>query len=110
MAFSTDLLTLLPSTLKVSTRSSHSNYGEPSFAATTSSYRCRVLQKPGYLRMADSEEVAYKAVAWVRSTGATSITASDRVTLPDGTRPPVLSVERYSDEDGPNHCMVYFAY
>lgn len=110
MAFSTALLGLMPSTLKASTRTSHSFYGEPSFAASTTNYRCRIVEKPGYMRGPEGEEVAYRHIAWVRSTGATSITASDRVTLPDGTRPPVIGVERYGDEDGENHVVVHFGY
>ena len=108
MSFSTSLLPLMPSTVKVSTRTGHSNYGAPTFAGTTASYRCRVLEAPGYLRDVAGEGIAYRHVAWVRSTGATSITASDRVTLPDGTTPPVLRVERFSDDNGENHVKVYF--
>ena len=110
MSFSTGLLSLMPQTLKVSTRVSHNNYGEATFATSTTSYRCRVLEKPGYMRDSADEDVGYHTVAWVRSTGATSITASDRVTLPDGSRPPVLGVERYNDEDGENHVVVRFGY
>ncbi len=110
MSFDASLLALMPSTIKVSTRTTHSNYGEPSFAATTSSYRARVVEKPGYVRSAEGEEIAYHTVAWVRSTGAVSITASDRVTLPDGSRPPVVGVERYPDEDLEHHVKILFGY
>ena len=49
-------------------------------------------------------------MAWVRSTGAVSITVSDRVPLPDGSHPPVVGVERYPDEDGENHVKVLFGH
>jgi len=110
MAFSTGFLSLMTSTLKVSTRSAHSFYGEPTFTGSTTSYRARIVEKPGYLRTGESEEIAYRHMAWVRSTGATSITASDRVTLPDTSTPPVVGVERFSDEDGPHHVKVYFGF
>lgn len=108
MSFSTALLPLMPSTVKVSTRTGHATYGAPTFAATTTNYRARVLEAPGYLRDDGGEGLAYRHVAWVRSTGVTSITASDRVTLPDGTKPPVLRVERFPDPDGEHHVKVFF--
>lgn len=110
MSFSTSLLELMPSTVKVSTRTTHNNYGEASFATTTSSYRARVVSKPGYLRTAEGEEISYAHIAWIRSTGAVSITASDRITLPDGSTPPVVGVERYPDQDGAHHVKVMFGY
>jgi hypothetical protein len=110
MSFPAALLDLMPSTIKVSTRTTHSNYGEPSFATSTSSYRARIVEKPGYLRDGTGEEISYSHVVWVASTGAVSITASDRVTLPGGVVRPVLAVERYPDEDGPHHVKVHLGY
>lgn len=107
MAFSTALLGMMTSTLKVSTRTTINNYGEPSFATSTTNHRARIVHKPGYVRSGEGEEVAYEHIAWVRSTGGTSITASDRVTMPDGTTPPVQRVERYADDDGPNHVKLF---
>jgi|2_EtaG_2_1085320.scaffolds.fasta_scaffold10065_2 hypothetical protein len=107
MAFSTELLTLMPSTIKVSTRSGHDNYGAAQFAASTTNHRCRVLERPGFIRGRGEEEIAYRDVVWARSTGSASITASDRVTLPDGTIRPVVKVERYPDDDGENHVKIF---
>ena len=104
VSFSTAFLSMMTSTLKISTRSGHDNYGKATFAATTTNFRARIVEKPGYVRGPEMEEVAYRHVAWVRSTGATSITASDRVTLPDGSTPPVVAVEVYPDDDGRHQC------
>lgn len=110
MSFSTAFLSMMDSTIKVSTRNGHSNYGAATFATSTVSYRARIVEKPGFVRRPDGEDVSYHTVAWVRSTGSVSITATDRVTLPDGSTPPVVGVERYSDDDGPNHVKVLFGY
>lgn len=111
MSFDTQLLSLMPSTVKVSTRGAHSNYGEPTFGNTTSSYRARIVEKLGYVRSAEGEEVAYSTIAWIRSTGAASITVSDRITFPAGvgpsSRPPIVAVERFPDESGVHHTKVY---
>ena len=110
MSYSTQLLALMPSTIKVSTRTGHDNYGKATFAASTTNYRARIVQKPGYIRTGESEELSYRHIAWIRSTGGTSITASDRLTMPDGSVPPVLAIERYSDEDGPNHVKAFLGW
>lgn len=111
MSFSTDFLELMPSTVKVSTRSAHSNYGEPTFTGSTTSYRARIVEKTGFVRTADGEEVGYSTVLWVRSTGAVSINTSDRITLPSGigpsSRPPIMAVEVLPDEDGEHHRKIY---
>lgn len=103
MAFDVPLLPLMPSTVKISTRSGHNNYGEPTFAATTTSYRARIVEKREFVRTATGETLEQTHVLWIRSTGATSITTDDRITLPDGTTPQILSVELYPDTDGEHH-------
>ena len=114
MAFSTDLLELMPSTVKVSTRTGVTRYGEPTFAASTTNYRARVVEKLGFVRNTAGEEIAFNTVAWVRSTGTASITVSDRATLPAGigpsSQPEIVGVERYSDEDGVNHTKLMFGH
>ncbi len=110
MSFSTELLALMPDTIKISTRTGHNNYGEASYAASTSTHAARILEKPGFIHGEGSEEVAYRHVLWVRSTGTTKITATDRLKLPDGTTPPIVAVERYPDEDGPNHVVIKLGY
>ncbi len=114
MSFSTALLPLMPLTVKVSTRTAHGNYGEPTFTGSTVSYRARIVTKLGYVRDAAGEEVSYNTVAWIRSTGTASITVSDRITLPTGaapsTRPPIVGIERYPDEDGVHNTKVYFGH
>ena len=110
MSFSTELLGLMPSTIKISTRVSHNNYAEGTWSTSTSSYRCRIVERPGYIRGPDNEEIAYSHVIWARSTSTGTITVSDRVTLPDGTTPPVVGVERIPDENGPNHVKIRLGY
>lgn len=110
MGFSTQLLTMMTSTVTVSTRSSHNNYGEASYSTSSVSYRARIVEKPGFTRAANGEEVGYSHTLWVRSTGSVSITVTDKITLPDGTAPPVVAVERLPDESGPNHCKVHLGH
>ncbi len=103
MSFDLPLLELMPSTIRVSTRTSHNNYGEPSYAASTATYRCRIVQKPEFIRTAADEVIEVSHTIWARSTGATTITVDDRITLPDGTQPQIMAVWRYPDTDGIHH-------
>lgn len=98
MSWDSDFLELMPHTVVISTRSGHSAYGTATYSTAGSTYRARVVDKPGFLRTSQGEVVETRTVAWVASTG--TITVADRVTLPDGTSPPVALVERYADENG----------
>jgi hypothetical protein len=96
-------LSMMPSTIKISTRSGHNNYGEPTFASTTTNFRARIVERREFMRTATGEVLEQTHVIWCRSTGATSITTDDRLTMPDGTTPQMLSVEMYPDEDLEHH-------
>lgn len=102
-------LSMMDSTIKISTRTGHSNYGEPTYASSTSSYRARVVEKPGYVHTPGGEDVAYSHVIWAASTGAVSITVSDRLTV-GGVVRPMVAVERYPDETGPHHVKILCGY
>lgn len=101
MSYDHDFDGMLAQTVVITTRSGHNAYGEPSWAAAGSTFRARIVAKPGFARSAQGEVVAVKSVIWVASTG--TITVDDRVTLPDGTTPPVVAVESYPDEDGASY-------
>lgn len=100
MSFESAFIDLMPSTVTISTRTTHNNYGEPSYGSGTS-YRARIVNKPEFVRGADGEVIEVRTVVWMRSTG--TIDASDRITLPDGTTPPILAVARFPDDDGTHH-------
>lgn len=100
MSFEAAFLTLMASTVTISTRASHNNYGEPSYGSGTG-YRARIMAADGFVRTASGENIEVTTVCWVRSTKA--FTVDDRVALPDGTTPQVVAVERPFDESGAQH-------
>jgi hypothetical protein len=104
MGWDADFLDLMPHSVVVSTRASHSAYGTAVYSTSGSTYRARVLTKPGFVRSAQGENVAFHTVVWVASTG--SIDISSRLTLPDGTTPPIVAMERVPDEDGTYHSKI----
>lgn len=103
------LRALMTQTIRVSTRSGHTAYGAPSFAATATTYRARIVDRPGFTRGNTGEDVAYRSIAWIASTG--SLHVDDRYLLPDGTSPPVVALERYPDERGAyHHAKLFFGW
>ena len=101
MAFErTEFLALMPSTISISTRTSHSNYGEATYGSAVT-YRARVVDKSGWVRNAAGENVEVRTICWVASTG--SIDISDRITLPGGATPPIVMGERFPDDQGSHH-------
>ena len=91
---------LMPSTVSISTRTSHNNYGEATYG-TAVTYRARVVNRSGWARNMAGENVEVRTVCWVASTGTISI--SDRITLPGGATPPIVLVESFPDDDGTHH-------
>src|SRR4051812_14341126 len=78
MSYDSDFDDMLVQTVVISTRTTFNNYGEASYASG-STYRARIVAKPGFVRSAMGESVAIKSVVWVASTG--TITVDDRLTL-----------------------------
>lgn len=100
MAFEDAFLSLMSSTVTISTRTSHNDYGEPSYGSGTG-YRARIHIKDGFVRTAEGETIEYQTVVWVDSTKA--FTVDDRIALPSGATPQVVAVQRPFDEDGAQH-------
>jgi len=109
VSFEKAFRSLMTTTIRVSTRAGHTNYGAPTWAATASTFAARVVDKPGFVRNDQGEDVAYRSVAWLASTGG-SLVVDNRYTLPDGTSPPVVMIERYPDDRGAHHVKLFFGY
>lgn len=104
MALEAEFLDLMTETVTHAAFTGRSEYGTPSYGAGTS-YSCRITRKPTRIRMPDGSEAIAAAVVWIG--GTPTIGASDQLTLPDGSTPPILRADRISDEDGPHHVKVY---
>jgi hypothetical protein len=106
MAWDRALEALMPQTCSIiapgTTRGFYGTLAASTVAATT--YRCRWVEQREVMREAGGEYRAQRGVLWVASTGR--ISPTDRVTLPDGTTPPILAVEEYPDMDGLHHVKI----
>jgi hypothetical protein len=110
MSFAADFGDMLPHTVTISTRASHNNYGEATFSTSGRSYAARVVLAPKFVRGANGEDVQIAGHVWVASTR--NITVDDRITIPvtGSSRPPIVAVERYPDEDGTFHHKLTLGY
>lgn len=100
-----DWLDLASATVTHEPFSSRDAYGVPSYAVGVE-YSAREVYKNVKVRSFDGHEVVARGVVWVL--GTPTVGPNDRITLSDSTQPPILSVERYSDEGGSHHVKVYF--
>lgn len=95
-----DFADVLLQTVTLAALSSTSGYGKPSFAAGTE-YKARVVYKTQSIKNADGQDVMAHGVVWMK--GSPVVAPEDQITLPDGSTPVILSLDRYADETGGYH-------
>lgn len=100
-----DLVDLLPHTVSHAALTGRDDFGAPTYGAATE-YAARVVYEPKLVRSAPGDVVVAAGYVWLN--GAPAVDPADRITLPDATTPPIVSVERFPDEGGDHHTKVYF--
>lgn len=78
-------------------------YGTPMYG-TPATYKAHLSYRRTRVRTADGAEVYSTLSVWLNTTD--TIDAHDRITLPDGTTPQIIAVERSYDEKGLHHVKV----
>lgn len=99
------LLALLNQVILVESATGVDAYGQSTYG-TFVSVPARVEGKNRKVLNAQGNEVVSSTTIYVD--GAAVITTSSRITLPDGTKPLILSVESMPDIDGTPHHKVVF--
>lgn len=95
---------LMPDTITVAPLSGVDDYGEETFATLSSeisTYDARVVYKPTRTENFQGEEVIASVTVYCASTSPFS--ATDQITLPDGSQPPLISISQYPGPDGLHH-------
>jgi hypothetical protein len=100
-----EFLELMPDTVGVEAFVSRNPWGIASYGARRD-YRARVTYKTSYVRAMSGEQIVARGYAILATTDP--IGDKDRITLPDGEHPSVLSADRESDENGPLYSKLYF--
>lgn len=107
MSWSTEFESLMVNTVLVSSVASFSTdgYATPAYGSA-STHKARLVRTHELVRTAVGTEQVANTVLWVASTS--TFAPSARFTVSGTTLGTVLSVESYTDEDGPHHAKVLF--
>lgn len=103
MSFDSDFLELMVDEVQLQPSTGHDVHGAATHGAATT-WRCRVVYKDRIYRTITGDTVA--SFASVIFAGSPAVGTSDKITLPDGTSPPILLAKRFSDENGAHHTEV----
>lgn len=93
-------LDLMVHTITLERRTGLDEYGDPVFGSGIT-LRCRVVGQERFTRAVDGQEVVSTTTVYV--IGDNGIKSVDRITLPDGTQPPILATRTFPDEFGTHH-------
>lgn len=107
MAVPNDFLPMMLQTASVAAQTGLDNYGKPTFSASPTAYRCRIMWQERIRRDAQGREIIETGRA-VLTQAAASVVPTHRLTLPDGSTPKIVSVETIQDEDGDHHSVIAF--
>lgn len=104
-AFIDALKPLMPDTVTWAALTGRDQYAKPTYGSGTT-FTARVVRQHKLVRDAAGDQIVSTAHAWLA--GSPAISPQDKVTLSDGTSPPIITIERFPDESGPSHTKVYF--
>lgn len=106
MSLDTAFLEFMPHTLYEYPWSGYNEYGEAAYSTTATTYSCMVEERPDMVRNTFGEEVVSSHVVYVASTARIALTS--RFVLPDGSEPPIIRADAFSDESGNIHHVALF--
>lgn len=89
---------MMPSTVTVNAVASTDAYGKRTFSGTTTSIQCRVQQARRMVISEDGQQIPVEGSVYCF--GTSNVTVNDKLTLPDASIVPILSVETRNDESG----------
>lgn len=106
MTIDSELLEIMVDTITLAGVSTKDAYGKRSWASAVTIENCRV--ESGNHRVIDNNGDETVAVGKVYVPGQPTATIYDKLTLPDGTTPPILMIDRVGDQFGSNHTVIHY--
>ncbi len=106
MTIETLLTDLMVESITIANSSSLDSYGKHSYATPTTVANCRV--QTGAHKVTDQAGQEIAATGKVYVAGAPTVTPESKITLPDGSVPRVLVVDRFADERGSHHTCIHY--
>lgn len=93
-----DLLELYTQEIRINKWTDQGQSGRPIYSEPGELYLCRIVAKTKTVRTLTGDEKVSNRQVYLAS--APGVTPKDKLTLPDGTAPVILSVDAYPDENG----------
>jgi|ERR1019366_3291804 hypothetical protein len=107
MGIDPTFLALMPETIIITHPDTLNNlHGKRTYTGTATNVRCRIQNKGMLIRAADGKETV--TTGRVYCYGIVSVSVGDKLTLPDGTSPVILSVDNSEDEAGGYCTVIHF--
>lgn len=106
MAIESALSDLMIDSITIANSSSLDAYGKHSYATPTTVSHCRV--QTGAHKVTDQDGQEIVATGKVYVAGVPTVTPESKITLPDGSTPRVLIVDRFADERGSHHTCIHY--
>lgn len=100
-----DFTHMMPHTVTHTPVSSRNSYGKITYG-TAVSYTARVVYRNKQVRSPSGELVMAAGTVWFA--GTVSMSPDDKITLPDGSTPQIISVEKYADDVEDRFTKIYF--
>ncbi len=99
---------VMPDTITHEAVLTRDEYGKPATFDTIVSYQARVTgaNKRVPSRTPGGQDAIASVAVW--SAKISGLKLDDRITLPDGTTPPILSYDHVGDEKGDHHTKILF--
>lgn len=104
MGIDPELLVLMTETVAIESRIGLNAYGEALHGAAVQ-YKARIVGR--IRRVTDSAGTERVSTKTITLGAAVEVSPFDRLTLPDGSHPLILSVGSYPDESGAHHTVLY---
>ncbi len=103
-----DWADMMPDTITYEKMLTRDIYGKPATYDYPVTYKARVsgAMKRIPSRTPGGQDLVATTSVWCAD--IPTIQADDRITLPDGTKPPILSFDHVSDETGDHHTKILF--
>ena len=105
MAIDPQLTDFMPDTVTINPQSSRNNYGEETYSGATRTAKAWVEPNTHVGRTDQVHDQSQPTQAYIADT---TLTAQDKITLPDGTTPEISTVQRYTAVTGLEHTVVTF--
>lgn len=105
MTIETAFSSMMPSSVTITSVSATDAYGKRTFSGATT-VQCRIQKSKRLINSADGKQIPEEGRVYCY--GTASATVNDRLTLPDGSIVPILSVETRNDESGTYVTVISF--